>query len=912
MATVKSYPFKFSFVMPVYNVERYLDETIQSILNQTLSFKDNCEIIFVNDGSPDNVEELCLKYKNEFPNNIKYIKQKNSGVSVARNNGLDVAEGEFISFLDSDDLLSRDTLESVYRFFADNSEDIDVVSIKMQFFEAVKRPHVLNYKYHSDRIIDVNEEYDSIQLSASSAFIRSSAVKDKYTFDSRLTVTEDAVLINQIILDKMKYGIVAQPTYYYRRRRGGGSAINNSNSDKRWYTNTPVYAYKYLIDRSIELLGYVPRYIQFLVMYDIQWRFKQEKQDVLSSSELKLYKERLTGLLDFIDDDIIVKQRHLDVVQKLFVLKKKHGVITNDLFTELYLEHTPPAWIEFISVEKDIMKLDGRINYSLNDGYSLYFQLGSETYEAERVMRPKSRTTFLGEEAHDGGGYIVDINMQPGVNLKAYLMDDKGNTIDVPLDLKRYAKIAPVKCAYRVVGKYILLNNGTTICVRKNNIQNRTLFEIRWLVRILVGLKLRYAYELYKSNSKPGKYTKLDKARPFLIPIKAILQNIESVGYRCITRIFRKIIRKPVWIISDRTTAAGDNGEALFVYLTSLQNVPADVYFAISKKSPDYNRLKQQGKVLGWGSAKYKLLFLVSSKIISSHGDDFIVNPFGTRVSNFVDLMNFDYVFLQHGIIKDDLSTWLNRYNKNISLFVTSAKPEYESIVNGNYNYSEDQVILTGLPRYDLLTSEPKNKIIVAPTWRSSIADDANQRTGTRGYDKSFKKTEYFTFYQSLLADKRIIKKLEEKDITMEFYLHPSHAKQVKDYSGSQRVTIMKMPYSYKKAFSEGNILVTDYSSVAFDFAYLKKPVLYTQFDREEFFKGHLYEEGYFSYEDNGFGPVAYNYEDTVQGIIELIDMGMAMPDKYEKRLKKFFYKFDKNNSERVYKEILKLDKRKS
>ena len=70
--------YKISTIIPIYNVEKYLDETIKSIINQTIGFK-NIQMILVNDGSPDNSEEICLKYKEKYPNNIIYVKKENGG-----------------------------------------------------------------------------------------------------------------------------------------------------------------------------------------------------------------------------------------------------------------------------------------------------------------------------------------------------------------------------------------------------------------------------------------------------------------------------------------------------------------------------------------------------------------------------------------------------------------------------------------------------------------------------------------------------------------------------------------------------------------------------------------------------------------------------------------------------------------
>lgn len=101
--------------------------------------------------------------------------------------------------------------------------------------------------------------------------------------------------------------------------------------------------------------------------------------------------------------------------------------------------------------------------------------------------------------------------------------------------------------------------------------------------------------------------------------------------------------------------------------------------------------------------------------------------------------------------------------------------------------------------------------------------------------------------------------------------------------------------------------MVTDYSSVAFDFAYLKKPIVYTQFDVEVFYNQHINKQGYFSYERDAFGPVCYDYESAVDAIIKQLDRGCQMEEVYKQRVDSFFAYTDQNNCERVYQAIKEL-----
>lgn len=101
---------KVTVIIPIYNQEKYLEECLQSVANQTF---DDFEAILINDGSSDNSEKIALSFSQKYPF-IKYFKQENQGVSVARNKGIDQAQGQYLYFLDSDDTISPNFLEESY------------------------------------------------------------------------------------------------------------------------------------------------------------------------------------------------------------------------------------------------------------------------------------------------------------------------------------------------------------------------------------------------------------------------------------------------------------------------------------------------------------------------------------------------------------------------------------------------------------------------------------------------------------------------------------------------------------------------------------------------------------------------------------------------------------------------------
>lgn len=112
---------KVSVIVPVYNVEEYLDACLNSLVNQTLK---EIEILVVNDGSPDNSQEIIDKYVNDYPNLVKSIIKENGGQASARNVALDIAQGEYVDFVDSDDWVKLDMYENMYKKVKESDADI--------------------------------------------------------------------------------------------------------------------------------------------------------------------------------------------------------------------------------------------------------------------------------------------------------------------------------------------------------------------------------------------------------------------------------------------------------------------------------------------------------------------------------------------------------------------------------------------------------------------------------------------------------------------------------------------------------------------------------------------------------------------------------------------------------------------
>ena len=213
---------KVSIIVPVYNVEEYLDKCLESLVNQTLK---DIEIIVVNDGTKDNSQKIIDDYVKKYPKLIKSYKKENGGLSSARNYGLKYAKGEYIAFVDSDDYVEHDMYEKMYNKAKTNDFDI-VVCNTINFYDNGKKVYLKsNLNYSSDVI-------KNYLISPPMAPIR---IYKKYIFDNvkfeENIFYEDLNLTLTLVKITNKIGFIDSFYYYYRQR--SNSIMHQNNFDKR-------------------------------------------------------------------------------------------------------------------------------------------------------------------------------------------------------------------------------------------------------------------------------------------------------------------------------------------------------------------------------------------------------------------------------------------------------------------------------------------------------------------------------------------------------------------------------------------------------------------------------------------------------------------------------------------------------
>lgn len=361
---------------------------------------------------------------------------------------------------------------------------------------------------------------------------------------------------------------------------------------------------------------------------------------------------------------------------------------------------------------------------------------------------------------------------------------------------------------------------------------------------------------------------------------------------------------KHIWLICERGTDARDNGYFFYRFLRERYPQQKACYI-IEKKSADYPKVAKLGDVVEKESLKHWLLHLGAEVIICTHNTGYVPGE-NWRYRRFISRQksNQKIVFLQHGITKDDIKG-LFKENTNFSLFICGARPEYEYLLE-RFGYLEREIKYTGFARFDRLHSfSVKRQILIMPTWRDWLSPDFN---GSGLSAQDIQSSPYFQKWTSFLKNEQLQALAQKYGVSFIFYPHYEMQRFLDLFpKGNDAVVIADFAhYDVQTLLKESMLLITDFSSVFFDFAYMQKPVLYYQFDEDEY-RAHHYAQGYFDYRRDGFGEVVTEEADLLVLLEQYLENSCRMKAEYQSRIQRFFPLHDENNCERIYQEIKNL-----
>ncbi|WP_164667636.1 CDP-glycerol glycerophosphotransferase family protein [Virgibacillus doumboii] len=353
----------------------------------------------------------------------------------------------------------------------------------------------------------------------------------------------------------------------------------------------------------------------------------------------------------------------------------------------------------------------------------------------------------------------------------------------------------------------------------------------------------------------------------------------------------RKInANKDVWLIGERPDTAQDTGFHFFKYCR--ENFPEkDIYYVVKENSPDMKNLSGLGNVITFGSMKHFRIAAIAKTFIGSHDLEYILP---TRGIDWFNYQENSRVFLQHGVLgRKKVDYYKKHYQYPFNLFCVSSTPEFE-LVTKQMGYNLDEVKITGLSRFDQLkkSHQTERSIIIIPTWRDWIKEN------------EFLDSEYFNRYRELLVDERLSAILEENNIKLDFYVHYRMQPYIQYFQElkSDHTSIIKFGQSnVQDLLINNNLLITDYSSVSFDFNYMRKPVLFYHFDFDRFFKNGILRP----INETFLGDICNDKEMLIDSIEKYITNDFTEAPAVKKRKNLVFSYTDNNNNKRIFDAII-------
>jgi CDP-glycerol glycerophosphotransferase len=371
----------------------------------------------------------------------------------------------------------------------------------------------------------------------------------------------------------------------------------------------------------------------------------------------------------------------------------------------------------------------------------------------------------------------------------------------------------------------------------------------------------------------------------------------------CIALVTSKCIKltsrpRKVWLICERSDEARDNGYHFFKHART-HHPEVRAFYVIARDARDRDRISRLGQIIDWGSFQHYLYWCLAECLISAQPGKCAPDPNWCWRAAKAGMVPHASAYLKHGVTVS-YPEYANAKDAAYDLICAAAGPErdYLAAVLGQ---QEGVIQLLGFCRFDALHEpcETRRQVLLMPTWRRWFRGVID-KLGKEAAIAAFRESDYFRALNALLTSKRLHAALVETDHHLVFYPHYG----AQDYLAAfdrphDRITIAdRHHHDVQQLLKESKILVTDFSSVSFDFAYMGKPVVYFLPDEERFFAEH-FERGYFDFDKDGFGPVTRDADATVAAVEEVLRSG-GQSAAYRERVERFFPLRDNRNCART------------
>lgn len=898
-------PSALTVIIPIFDgtFKSKLNVTLDSILAQTDIEQNQIKLIVINGINSKSCRKICEKYKETFGDILNMVSIPANNLAKAMNIALPLVETDIFTVINCGDVISDNYLSSGLERFR-KTPGADVISTMAYCINKAittsKVAYLFNLsKYNKSVIIDLHRTPQFFHDSIYACFIKTSTAKE-LQFNEQLNYDAGNDYIIRLQAKKMALSTVSDCSYSFRMPQEDQFMYYLPAHFKEWYTEETTEFLIPLLSEIKDENGKTPEFVQVAAMFHIAIRFlanlDNRNKRTMNDEELQDFFRKVRAILNLIDDATILNKNKYKILKysaeaalmferikndgdiDLSYTYFKRNVRINFKDVELLAISTLKVGIHVIEYHNGQLVIDGSFRGIMPfENYKLYASFNGIDYELENNDR-YSLTKYFGVSAYKKFTFHLALDLEKARNKQRlyFYAVVNGERVNLGISfLHHWAKLtASPKGAYWRFNEYTAVYDSNTILITKASAKDTFKKEIHFL---------RNTFPQSKS------------------------MFLRRIAY-WLTRPYFK--NKRIWIMYDKLYKGGDSSEYLYRFCKG-NNDGIARYYIIDKNTPDYRKLKKDGmKPLKNHSLKHKMAFLNADIILITNSNTFPFNGYSMEYSRFIrGFCNFSTMCLQHGLTVQKCAMAQQRIVDNTKRYFIASKYEYNNLMHHAYGYKGfDYVRLTGIGRYDGLVSNDQKQILLSPTWRMYNAMPVTTSEGEqRAYNPDFKNTVYYKIYNDLINNEKLIATAKECGYKIKYLLHPIVSAQAKDYTPNSAVEVIPSvgDLSYEKILTESSLMVTDYSGVQFDFAYMKKPLVY--FHPTEL-PAH-YDDGCFFYDTMGFGEICTTSEQLVDTLCEYMRQGCKMKQKYIDRVDDFYNFHDHNNCERIYKEIMDYQK---
>lgn len=370
---------------------------------------------------------------------------------------------------------------------------------------------------------------------------------------------------------------------------------------------------------------------------------------------------------------------------------------------------------------------------------------------------------------------------------------------------------------------------------------------------------------------------------------------------------------RDAWAISDRDVDADDSGEHFYRWLRR-HHPEVNAWYMLERGSPDWARLKAEGFRLIAPGVWRKCMLLNARHVVATHTHHSLG---GFDVRLYGDWMRWKFTFVPHGVNMNDLSHWLN--TQSIDCLASGSPPEHEYQVGNNsgYRYTSRETIYTGLPRHDALArlaatvpESERRLVLFMPTWRSSLFDERAWASAPEERIAIAERSDFVAHWRRVFNHPSLRELARQQGLELGFFAHTNLVPVLQALHLPREFRVFQPGIDrFQPVIARTAAFVTDYTSVAFEFALLRRAIFYFQPDRERFYGGdHNWRPGYFDYDHDAFGPVARSADELVAALARSAPTGFRPDPLFVARMRFALPDADGRGSDRVYEAIRGMD----